>query len=170
MTEDKNLVTSELNIFFNEWGEIGMGGGMHIKLILPGQPTLATLDAIVHRLNEWAKTRQAAKNTETTEPPWTQPRQETQDTTSRDTPAHSDIPGLPHCPRTGIWASAKGRYPEGFKADWKHNDPKVNTQGQFYCPTPVGKDKATGQLIWCTWRARELDDGTYEEYEVTAKE
>jgi len=154
MAEDK-LVTSEMSIFFDETGHICMGGGLHIKLVLPGQPTVATIQALVDRVHAWR---------DQLEPLETSP--EAQERPSKP----GEIPGLPHCPRVGVWASARGNYKEGFKPEWKHNDPKVNTQGQFYCPTPIGKDKATGQLIWCTWRARELDDGTYEEYEVGAKE
>lgn len=47
------LTTSELNIFFNEAGEITMGGGLHMKVILPGTPTVKTIQALVDRVHEY---------------------------------------------------------------------------------------------------------------------
>jgi len=47
------LITSELNIFFNQQGEIVMGGGLHIKLIISGTPTTETIQSLVDRVREW---------------------------------------------------------------------------------------------------------------------
>jgi hypothetical protein len=154
MPEEKKVVTSELNIFFNERGEIGMGGGLHIKLLVPGTPTVETIQALVDRVHEWGVGQE--------------PVETGQD--KAETPPRDDSALDLHCPRTGVWAAAKGNWPEGLKPDWKHNDPRMNKQGIWYCPTPVGKDKVTGQLIWCTWRARELEDGTYQEFDANKKE
>jgi len=163
MTEEYPI-NFEANIFFSEYGDICMGGGLHIKLCGPGTPTVSTIEALIERVKAIGVNRMVADGQLG---PAQQPSQVAPEAQEMPSKA-GEIPGLPHCPRVGVWASAKGRWPEGFKADWKHNDPQMNKQGAFFCPTPIGKDKATGQLLWCTWRARELEDGTYEEYEVTS--
>ena len=50
---DEPLITSELNIFFDEEGLITMGGGLHMKVILPGTATVKTIQALVNRVHEY---------------------------------------------------------------------------------------------------------------------
>ena len=87
MTEEEKPypISSELNVFFDPDGVIMMGGGLHMKIILPGTPTLETLDALVERIDKWrerrAKTRPVQKATEIPQqqaefPPAEQPAQE----------------------------------------------------------------------------------------------
>ena len=160
------VTTFELNCFFNEKGEIVMGGGLHVKLCGPGTPTVATIQSLVDRVHEWGVEQLGPEYTEgdsafgrklkATETP--QDKAETRDDSAL------------HCPRKGVWASARGQYPEGFRETWRHNSPKVNKSGVLYCPTPIGKDKATDKLLWCTWRAKEGPNGSYEEFDVTTQE
>lgn len=160
MTEP--VTTFELNCFFDESGTIKMGGGLHVKLCGPGTPTVETIQALVDRVHEWGVEHPEYEEGDSA---FGRRPSETFQDKARDDSA-LDL----HCPRKGVWAAAKGNWPEGLKPDWKHNDARMNKQGVWYCPTPVAKDKATDKLIWCTWRARELPDGTYEEFDVGDKE
>lgn len=146
MTE---LTTSELNIFFNESGEITMGGGLHMKVILSGAPTVKIIQALVDRIHEYRdsqpepdETAQAARGQA--------PKPEEEDS--------------PRCQAKGVWAPAKGNYKEGFRKDWRHNAPRMNKKGELYCPTPINKDE--DELAWCGWRAVEREDGTWEEWDA----
>ena len=149
MTEPK-VEMYEFNVF-------GDDPKMHLKLLGPGKPVLADMAEALGLVSDagdlWAKTQL------TKEPPPDEPHVASK-------PKQDDTP---HCKATGVWAAAKGRWPEGFKPDWKHKETRINKKGELYCPTPIDKDE-NGELIWCGWRAVQREDGTWEEWNLNATE
>ena len=83
---EKELTTSELNIFFDEQGNVVMGGGLHIKLIIPGTPTVAAIQTLVDRVHEYGAKQPEADHwpQETAEPP-----QDERDTAPTEPPVQS---------------------------------------------------------------------------------
>ena len=145
MTEPKD-VTFEFNVFDD--------GRTHLKMIGPGTPSLTFLAAAKERLLDFVELWNRAQESPGT--PADEPREASEPKQDK----------TPHCKAKGVWAAAKGRWPEGFKPDWKHKETRINKKGELYCPTPIGKDD--GKLIWCGWRAVQREDGTWEEWDLNA--
>lgn len=131
-----SLVTSELNIFFDQNGVIGMGGGLHMKLMIPGTPTVETITALVQRVREWGVEQNGAQ------PP--------EDTTVA--PLSDEEGGVT------LYSVAGGRQVPGCP---KHKRaPKVSKNpNTVMCTAKVGQG-------WCLWRASYDDEhDIWEEWE-----
>ena len=139
--EKQALITSELNVFFNESGDIIMGGGLHIKYAIPGTPTVETINMAVHRVKEWAA--QHTPNVDLKSP----------ETPQEDAEGPSADEGAPQ----GYVRLADGRNAPRCP---KHNRvPKVSRNpSTIICTQKVGDG-------WCNWRATQEDDGSWRVWE-----
>lgn len=176
--EPQKIMSAECNIFFDERGVIGQGGGLHLKITKLGNfDPVTAIDSVLAALGAVNGLREATLKQEVmTE---ALPQEASQPLPEAPQPAAapkagSGIPSVPSCSRKGRWLSeytAKdGRhFPGRFDKTRKHNDPRMNAQGDLYCPTPIAVD-TEGKLLWCTWRASEQPDGSWREWDVTQPE
>ena len=165
MADEKNVEERKpfISFSFTEEGVFDRYAGIYLHLPLEKPPTGEEIAIMVGTIKTYAKCwHQLSGKLGLAQPPPDGPHE-----ASKPKPA-SKPDSTPHCQATGVWAAAKGRYKEGFRADWKHNDPRVNKNGELYCPTPIDQD-ADGKLIWCGWRATEGENG-WEEWDLNAKE
>jgi len=150
---------------FTEEGVFDRYAGIYLHLPLEKPPTGEEIAIMVGTIKTYAKCWHQLQGklglVEAPQPPADEPHE------APKKKVESSIGDIPRCPKKGVWAAAKGSYPEGYRKDWRHNEPRMNKRGELYCPTPIAKDDA-GELLWCPWRAKQGEGDEWEEYEVGA--